>query len=357
MRNTKWLVLIGAVTLPLLLARAQTPAAQAPPGLSPSAAEVVRLAEAGTSDDVIQAYIQNSPSPFNLSADQILYLKDVGLSSQATTAMLNRDNALRGQPQQEAPAAAPPPSAPPAPQATMAPPPAAAAAPAYVSSPPPDVSYFYNDLSPYGTWVDLPGQGWCWQPSVVVINRGWRPYCDGGHWVYTDAGWCWVSDYSWGWAPFHYGRWFLHDRCGWVWLPDRVWGPAWVTWRAAGDYCGWAPLPPHAVFDIHLGWLFNGVRVGLNFDFGLSVGHFSFIAMRDFNNHDLGHRRLAPTEVTRIYKRTTIINNYVVNNNRIVNQGIKVDRVSAATHTQIRTATIRDLPAGIHERAPGAGFR
>ena len=93
------------------------------------------------------------------------------------------------------------------------------------------MSYFYNNLSPYGTWVSLEGYGWCWQPRAVVISHGWRPYCDGGHWVYTDAGWFWQSDYSWGWAPFHYGRWYQHPRCGWVWTPDRVWGPAWVTWR------------------------------------------------------------------------------------------------------------------------------
>ena len=100
---------------------------------------------------------------------------------------------------------------------------------------PPDVSYFYNDLSPYGSWVNLEGYGWCWQPRAVVVSPGWRPYCDGGYWVYSDAGWYWQSTYSWGWAPFHYGRWYAHPRCGWVWMPDRVWGPAWVTWRTGGD--------------------------------------------------------------------------------------------------------------------------
>jgi hypothetical protein len=68
------------------------------------------------------------------------------------------------------------------------------------------------------------------------------PYTD-GHWVYTDAGWLWVSDYSWGWAPFHYGTWVYVDT-GWAWVPGSVWGPAWVQWRYGGGYIGWAPVVP-----------------------------------------------------------------------------------------------------------------
>ena len=257
--------------------------------------------------------------------------------------MLNHDKAVGNQTQQFAPTPQTP-AAPPASEPTATPQPAPP--PTYVSNPPDEVNYFYNDLSPYGSWVVLDGVGWCWQPRAVVINRGWRPYCDGGHWLYSDAGWYWASDYSWGWAPFHYGRWQLHERCGWVWAPDRVWAPAWVTWRVAGDNCGWAPLPPHATFDVRLGWRFNGVSVGVGFDFGLRSDHFTFVALNNFSDRDLGHRRLPATEVRNIYKQTTIINNYTVKNTTIVNHGIPVERVSAATHTEIRKATIRDLPAG-----------
>jgi hypothetical protein len=335
--------------------------------LSPAAGEVVRMAQAGTGEDVLQAYVQNSASAFNLTADQILYLKDIGLPSGVVTAMINRDAALRGQtppnPYEQraspptmpppAPGAEPAPAGPVAAPAAPAPATATATAPVYVTSPPPEVNYFYSSLAPYGTWVSLEGVGWCWQPTVVVLNHGWRPYCHGGHWVYSDAGWYWASDYSWGWAPFHYGRWHMHPRCGWVWLPDRAWGPAWVTWRTAGEQCGWAPLPPHANFDAHLGFTFNGVHVGATFDFGLGPAHFTFVAMNDFTHHDLGHRCLPAPQVTRIYNQTTVINNYVVNNNVIVNQGVRVERVAAATHTEIRRAAIRDLPAG----APAPGVR
>ena len=62
---------------------------------------------------------------------------------------------------------------------------------------------FYNDLSPYGNWVNYGNYGYAWVPSMA----NFRPYYTNGHWVYTNYGWTWVSNYSWGWAPFHYGRW------------------------------------------------------------------------------------------------------------------------------------------------------
>src|SRR5437763_1893906 len=90
---------------------------------------------------------------------------------------------------------------PPGGEAVQAPP------PEFGGNPPPEVNYFYSDLAPYGSWLQVDGMGWCWQPRCVVVNRAWQPYCDYGHWAYTDCGWYWQSSYSWGWAPFHYGRW------------------------------------------------------------------------------------------------------------------------------------------------------
>ena len=101
---------------------------------------------------------------------------------------------------------------------------------------------FYNELSPYGTWIDYPGYGYVWSPNA---EPGFRPYSSQGHWVYSDYGWTWVSDYSWGWAPFHYGRWFYEDSYGWLWMPGREWAPAWVTWGQSGNYYGWAPISPN----------------------------------------------------------------------------------------------------------------
>jgi hypothetical protein len=355
MKSTKWVAFMAAVTIPLLSGYAQVPPAGAA-NISPNAAEVIKLASSGVGDDVVLAFVQNSQAPFDLTADNVLYLRDLGVSQPVITAMLNHDSAFRAQaPQETQPPYAPTPAqVAPAPAmaptpAPEAPPPQAAPAPAsYVGSPPPDVSYFYNDLAPYGSWVSLPGVGWCWQPSVVVVNRGWRPYCDSGHWVYTDDGWFWQSDYSWGWAPFHYGRWYMDASCGWVWLPGREWGPAWVTWRTAGTTCGWAPLPPGADFVAGIGWRWRGLTVGASFDFGLGVNAFAFVSFGNLCAHDVAYRCLPRAQTTVIFKQTTVVNNYTVVNHTYVNHGISVDRIAAASHTPIPRATV-------HEGHPGTG--
>jgi len=110
-----------------------------------------------------------------------------------------------------------------------------------------DVTSFDETLSPYGQWVDTgegPNDGRAWRPDPDVVGEDFQPYASGGHWVYSDWGWTWESDYPWGWAPFHYGRWAMTPSWGWVWYPGTVWAPAWVDWRFGGGYIGWAPLPP-----------------------------------------------------------------------------------------------------------------
>src|SRR5512141_1995353 len=49
----------------------------APVALSGKLQEVVKLAQSGVSDDVIVAYVENSPTPFNPSPEEIVYLTDV----------------------------------------------------------------------------------------------------------------------------------------------------------------------------------------------------------------------------------------------------------------------------------------
>ncbi|MEO6613014.1 MAG: DUF6600 domain-containing protein [Chitinophagaceae bacterium] len=118
-----------------------------------------------------------------------------------------------------------------------------------------DVSYqtFYDQLSPYGQWVDYPNLGYVWVPDA---GSDFRPYSTNGHWVWTDNyEWMWVSDYDWGWAPFHYGRWDNDPSYGWYWVPGYEWSPAWVAWRDGGDYYGWAPIRP-------------GISISINFNIG-----------------------------------------------------------------------------------------
>ena len=109
------------------------------------------------------------------------------------------------------------------------------------------VSYFYDELSPYGRWVDYAPYGWCWTP--YDLSPGWRPY-SAGSWVYTDVGWTWASSEPWGWAAYHYGRWQFDRDYGWIWVPGTVWGPAWVAWYQSDEWVGWAPLPPGDRVDI-----------------------------------------------------------------------------------------------------------
>ena len=316
-----------------------------PPGILPNSppAQVIRLAQSGVDESIIMTYVTNSSSTFNLNSDKIIYLKDIGLPNEIVNAMIQRDQQL----QQQMAASAYQPPAQPAPETTEQPEIAPVEQP--VEQPTEvTVNYFYDTLTPYGTWVDVDGYGRCWRPSVEVYNSGWQPYCDHGHWVYTDCGWYWFSDYSWGWAPFHYGRWFRNARWGWCWTPDTVWGPSWVTWRYSDSYCGWAPLPPFATYREGVGFFYQGRNVGIGFDFGLSMNCFTFVPIGHFCDPHPHRYRVAPAQVTQIYNRTAIINNFDVRNHNFVNHGIDPERITAVTRTPIHPVSILDTasPSG-----------
>jgi hypothetical protein len=108
-------------------------------------------------------------------------------------------------------------------------------------SAPRDHSLFYEQLAPYGRWMDVSGYGYCWRPTLTTAR--WKPYVD-GCWVWSSMGWTWQSNEPFGWATYHYGRWVNLSRHGWVWVPGSEWAPAWVSWRQSRDHVGWAPLPP-----------------------------------------------------------------------------------------------------------------
>jgi hypothetical protein len=209
----------------------------------------------------------------------------------------------------------------------------------------PDISYFYGALAPYGTWREDATYGWVWQPREVTIQTEWRPYVHAGHWVWTDSGWYWESDYPWGWAAFHYGRWHHSPEFSWVWVPDTVWGPSWVSWRHSDAYYGWAPLPPEARFEAGVGFSFHSRHVGFNFDldFGLGAADFAFVPAGGFLEADLAVVQVPRTRVTNVYKETTIIKNtYVNNGNLVVNNGVPVSQVATSTNRKIEAVHVTD---------------
>ncbi len=186
-------------------------------------------------------------------------------------------------------------------------------APDYHPQPAPQASMgfevFYNELGPYGRWIDYPGEGYVWVPNV---EQGFRPYATNGHWVYSNAGWTWSSSYSWGWAPFHYGRWMYEEGYGWIWVPGHEWAPAWVTWGESGGYYGWAPLAPHISIEMSMGGGWTPPAHYWNF---VPREH---INRPNINNYVINNTNNT-TIINNIHKNVTIINNNTINRNPPVN--------------------------------------
>ena len=184
-----------------------------------------------------------------------------------------------------------------------------------------EVSYqtFYDNLSPYGQWVDDPQYGNVWVPNE---GGDFRPYGSRGHWVMTDYGNTWVSEDPWGWACYHYGRWTYDPYYGWVWIPGYEWAPAWVSWRYGGGYSGWAPLGP-------------GVSIGYS---SCPDSWWIFVAPQYMYEPDCYSHWRGPGYNTTYIHQTTIINNYYVDNGTHVryNYGPKRDVIERDTHTPVQ---------------------
>ena len=160
---------------------------------------------------------------------------------------------------------------------------------------------FYDDLSPHGSWLKSIDYGYVWRPQL----QGFTPYSTNGYWLLTDAGWTWLSDYSWGWAPFHYGRWYNDPFYGYVWVPGYEWGPGWVSWRRSNDYYGWTPIGP-------------GVNLGVAYGNGYNVPYnqWNFVRCNDFGSRNIDNYLIDRSKNVTIINNTTVINNTRVDNTR-----------------------------------------
>ncbi len=300
-----------------------------PANLSPGLAEIIKLAQAHVDESVILAYVKNSGQVFSPTADEILYLSDLGLSQDLIGTIVKTAPLASAAPtpQETAAALLPAPAAPPIPS----------------SQPQPDATagVFYNDLASYGTWAQQPDYGLCWQPTVETINQDWCPYVDGGQWIYSDCGWYWQSDYTWGWAAFHYGRWAKVPRQGWVWVPDNIWAPAWVAWRSNPSYIGWAPLPPGVGLNVLAELTYLGNPAGPNPTFGLAASAYTFVSTGDLTSRHLPRRVLPARQANALVHGTVVIDSYAIVNNRIFNGGASREAVAAAAHKPVPEVGLR----------------
>jgi hypothetical protein len=190
-------------------------------------------------------------------------------------------------------------------------------------------STFYRKLDPYGDWMETSDYGYVFQPRQAAQSRDWRPYTN-GHWVYTDAGWTWISDEQFGWATYHYGRWIRLHSVGWVGVPGEQWAPAWVSWRKGNDHVGWAPLPPEARFDRQ-----TGIRNWADNYYDIGPEQYAFVPANEFGGQMSVRAIVPPERNVTIINQTTNVTNITYSNSLIVDRGPSFDDLRARSRQPI----------------------
>jgi hypothetical protein len=191
----------------------------------------------------------------------------------------------------------------------------------------------YEDLAPYGSWVEVASYGSVWCPDV---SSAWEPYTV-GYWVYTDDGWFWVSEDPWGSLPYHYGRWAFDTDYGWVWVPGDEWAPAWVAWRYGSGWAGWAPLPPD------VSWL---PQVGLDlagYDLDGHIDRWSFIKAQDLGTSRVRVHVEPAERKLWLLKETRDVTKYAPGP-RPIEEGMRPDLIREIGDKKIERYQIVDSP-------------
>jgi len=208
-----------------------------------------------------------------------------------------------------------------------------------------DLGFFYDNLAPYGNWIQRPNYGWVWAPTAV--STAWRPY-ENGHWVWTDQGWTWITDEPYGWATYHYGRWYQDPQIGWAWVPGNDWGPAWVSWQEGANYVGWAPLPPGVDISASYnrgyggGYGYNGGGYG-SYDYGIGPDAYVFVPERNFLSLSIGSYIVPQVQVRGFWGQTHNYTSYRREGDRFFNQGVPVDRIQRVVGRSVPRYQIADL--------------
>ncbi len=189
---------------------------------------------------------------------------------------------------------------------------------------------FYDELQPYGTWVSDVQYGNVWIPDV---EGDFRPYATRGHWVLTDYGNTWVSDYPWGWATFHYGRWRFDNYYGWEWIPGSEWAPAWVTWRGGDGYYGWAPLGP----DVNMEASYDNGNYDMPDDYWVWAPQ-AYITYTNVYNYYVPYY-----QSRNFMRRTSYINNRYNYNNHNYIGGPRRDEIQRYVNRPVRVYNINNV--------------
>jgi hypothetical protein len=180
---------------------AQTTDAQAPPTTAmPWVSDVVKMNNAGISQDVIANYVRNTDARSTLSADDIIYLRDQGISTGLITVMIQH-----GAVAQSAPTAQTVPMpATPAPAPTYAQYPAEAAPDYSAYQQQPDVNYNYYSYPNYGYSTPY----WYWNYYYPYYPVWYYPY---RYWYGGRYGFRYGSGYGGG---RYFGRSGFHGSFG-----------------------------------------------------------------------------------------------------------------------------------------------
>ena len=113
-------------------------------------------------------------------------------------------------------------------------------------------------------------------------------------------------------------------------------GPAWVSWRHAegAGFCGWAPLPPEARFEVGVGLTFGG-HVAVDADFGLAPAAYVFVPFDHFWEPDY-HVWVAPSaRVDVLFRASIVVNDYHFEGGRFVVGGLGRERIALLTHHEV----------------------
>jgi hypothetical protein len=212
---------------------------------------------------------------------------------------------------------------------------------------PSGIDFYFDDLAPYGTWVDLTPYGWVWCPLDTPV--GWRPFTV-GYWIYSDDGWLWISEDPWGWTPYHYGRWTWNRDYGWVWVPGDTWAPAWVAWRYGDGWVGWAPLPP----DVHWREGIGLVYTAYDLDRHINRHRWCFAAADDFGASRVRVRVEPSSRNVTLLGQTKNITKYVAGP-RPVETGMDPAIFAKRGRGPIERYRIEESPTPIRERGATLG--